>query len=625
MQFTDLGLPAPILEAVAGEGYTVPTPIQAQTIPAVLTGRDVLGIAQTGTGKTAAFALPILARLVADPKQPMRRSTRVLVLSPTRELASQIAQSFRTYGKNLGLTVAVVFGGVAMRPQIQAMSRGVDVLVATPGRLIDHMGERTIELAGTEIFVLDEADQMLDLGFVRPIRKIVSQLTMRRQNLFFSATMPREIAGLADEMLKDPVKVAVAPIASTVDRVSQRVIQIEASKKKALLVELFKDPDLARTLVFTRTKRGADRVAKHLEVNGIEAAAIHGNKSQNQRERALEAFKRAEVRVLVATDIAARGIDIDAVSHVVNYELPEVPEAYVHRIGRTARAGAAGSAISLCDREEIDLLRGIERLIRQQIPSQDRRGDAALAAEVKKGGSGAGRDREDRRYSPRGSGGGDRGQRSGGEQRSAAPRGAPRGENRGPRGPRPEGRPFERDRRDGERSFAPRPDGAQVRRPDDRRNDEARGPRPAGQNGERPSRFSAPRPADREHAPRGEHRGPPRGDRRPQNGEGRSERPRSDERRGEQRFEPRRDGAPRPAEQRGRERDQRPQGGDRPQSGDRPQRTGEQRPHNGARQGPRTERPSQGRSDNRPERRDRPQAAPRSDRPQRAPGANRWH
>jgi ATP-dependent RNA helicase RhlE len=377
-KFTELGLAGPLLKALAEEGYTVPTPIQVKAIPSVLAGSDLLGIAQTGTGKTAAFALPILHRLAADRRPAPRKGCRVLVLSPTRELASQIADSFRAYGRHLGMTVAVVFGGVAHRPQIQALARGVDVLVATPGRLLDHMEERNALLEATEILVLDEADRMLDLGFVKPIRRIVSHMSKRRQNLFFSATMPKEIAGLADELLRNPVKVSVAPVATTVDQVVQRVIHVESKKKRALLAQLFADPEMSRTLVFTRTKRGADRVARHLEDKGIQVAAIHGNKSQRQREEALDAFRKAKIRVLVATDIAARGIDIDLVTHVVNYELPEVPEAYVHRIGRTARAGASGIAISLCDADERELLRAIERLTRQSIPNEDRRNDAGL-------------------------------------------------------------------------------------------------------------------------------------------------------------------------------------------------------------------------------------------------------
>ncbi len=378
-QFTDLRLNPLLLKALAAEGYETPTPIQAQAIPPVLEGRDLLGIAQTGTGKTAAFALPILHRLAADKKAAPRRGCRCLVLSPTRELATQIAESFRSYGRHMGMSVAVIFGGAKYGPQIKALTTGIDILVATPGRLMDHMAERTADLSACEILVLDEADQMLDLGFVVPIRKIVATMSKKRQNLFFSATMPTEISRLAGEMLVDPVKVAVTPGATTVERIDQKLIFIEAPRKRALLADLFSDPAFSRTIVFTRTKRGADRVAQYMEAVGVTAAAIHGDKSQGQRERALAAFKAGKVRALIATDIAARGIDIDAVSHVINYELPQVPEAYVHRIGRTARAGADGSAISFCADDERGLLRDIQRTTRQTIPAIDRRGDKVLA------------------------------------------------------------------------------------------------------------------------------------------------------------------------------------------------------------------------------------------------------
>jgi ATP-dependent RNA helicase RhlE len=380
-QFSDLGLAKPLLRALADEGYATPTPIQAKAIPGVIAGRDLLGIAQTGTGKTAAFALPILDRLAADRKPAPRRSARVLVLSPTRELATQIGESFKTYGRHLGVTVAVVFGGVKYGGQMRATAGGVDVLVATPGRLLDHLQEKTITLAGVETFVLDEADQMLDMGFIQPIRRIVTMLPAKRQNLFFSATMPSEIEKLTGEILnRDPLKVSVTPQATTVERINQAVLFVEPQRKRALLAELFDDAKFSRVIVFTRTKRGADRVAQGLEQAGVEAAAIHGDKSQGQRERALAAFKRGEVRALVATDIAARGIDIDAVSHVVQYELPNVPEAYVHRIGRTARAGADGSAIAFCADDERSLLKAIENVTRQRIPSFDRRHDRRLGA-----------------------------------------------------------------------------------------------------------------------------------------------------------------------------------------------------------------------------------------------------
>ncbi|MEE8297602.1 MAG: DEAD/DEAH box helicase [Hyphomicrobium sp.] len=379
--FSKLGLNSALLKTLDAERYTTPTPIQAQAIPSVLDGKDLLGIAQTGTGKTAAFALPILHRLAANPRPAQRQGARVLVLSPTRELASQIAQSFKTYGRQSGVSVTAMFGGAPFRRQVTAMSRGVDVLVATPGRLIDHLEQRSVVLSGTEILVLDEADQMLDMGFIRPIRQIISKISAKRQTLFFSATMPREIGKLAGDMLRNPVRVSVAPVAKTADRVTQKVIHVEGQRKKSLPVELFADSAMQRALVFTRTKRGADKVARHLEAAGIKVAAIHGNKSQGQREAALGAFRSGRVRGLVATDIAARGIDIDQVTHVVNYELPNIPESYVHRIGRTARAGAEGIAISLCDNEERAFLRDIERLTRQSIPSMDRRGDSALAVD----------------------------------------------------------------------------------------------------------------------------------------------------------------------------------------------------------------------------------------------------
>ena len=313
-------------------------------------------------------------------KAPLRGTCRVLVLSPTRELATQIAQSFKSYGKHLGLSVAVVFGGVKYGPQIKAITAGLDVLVATPGRLLDHMGEKILDLKATEIFVLDEADQMLDLGFVKPIRQIASKLSAKRQNLFFSATMPSEIGKLAAELLRDPQRVEVTPQATTVEKIQQSVLFIEQTRKRALLSELFSDPTWTKTLIFTKTKRGADRVAGYLEAGGVEAAAIHGDKSQAQRERALQAFKDGRVRALVATDIAARGIDIDSVTHVVNFELPFVAEAYVHRIGRTARAGASGIAVSFCADDERNLLKDIQKLTRQTIPTFDRRKDRALGA-----------------------------------------------------------------------------------------------------------------------------------------------------------------------------------------------------------------------------------------------------
>ena len=369
--FEGLGLASPLLKALMTEGYTAPTPIQVQAIPHVLQGRDVQGIAQTGTGKTAAFALPILHRLLADKRQAKPRSCRVLVLSPTRELASQIVESFRAYGRNAGLRSALIFGGVPKGRQAKAMAGGVDILVATPGRLLDHMHDGAVQLGSVEVLVLDEADHMLDLGFIVPIRKIVSTIPTARQTLFFSATMPKEISALAGAMLRDPVHVAVTPVATTAERVEQRVIFVEAARKRQVLADLLKRGGMERTLVFTRTKHGADRVTQHLEAVGMPAAAIHGNKSQPQRERALAQFKEGRVKVLVATDIAARGIDVDGVSHVINFDLPNVPEAYVHRIGRTARAGQAGIAISFCDSTERAFLRGIEKLIKTRLSVEE--------------------------------------------------------------------------------------------------------------------------------------------------------------------------------------------------------------------------------------------------------------
>jgi len=379
IHFRDLNLNASILAALTSKGYTQPTPIQLAAIPGVMEGRDLLGIAQTGTGKTAAFALPILHRLAANRKAAPRRGCRALVLSPTRELATQIAESFKAYGSELGFSVATIFGGVGHGPQRQALARGVDVIVAAPGRLLDHLQERDADLSKTEIFVLDEADQMLDMGFIDPIRRIVRHLPRERQNLFFSATMPSDIEKLANDLLnKDPLKVSVAPPSTTVERVNQQVVFVEAGRKRGLLTELFAKPEFTRVLVFTRTKRGADKVARILEGGGVASAAIHGNKSQAQREKSLAAFKAGSVRALVATDIAARGIDVSAVSHVVQYELPDVPEQYVHRIGRTARAGKDGSAVAFCAEDERSLLRDIERVTRQKIPATDRRNDATL-------------------------------------------------------------------------------------------------------------------------------------------------------------------------------------------------------------------------------------------------------
>ncbi len=372
--FHDFKLHEAIARALAEQKYLTPTPIQAQAIPAVMSGRDVIGIAQTGTGKTAAFALPILHRLAMMPRPAPQKNCRVLVLSPTRELSAQILQSFRACGRHLRLKSALAIGGVSMGGQVRALLGGVDILVATPGRLLDLVRANALRLHSVECLVLDEADRMLDMGFIHDIRAIVAKLPATRQTLMFSATMPRVITELATQMLRDPVKVAVAPPATTASRVDQRIVRADRATKLGALIDILRGEPIERALIFTRTKHGADKVARGLSRAGIAAQAIHGNKSQGQRERALGAFRKGESKTLVATDIAARGIDVEGVSHVINYDLPNVPETYVHRIGRTARAGAEGVAISLCDAEEAAYLRDIEKLIRMSIPMIDRRG-----------------------------------------------------------------------------------------------------------------------------------------------------------------------------------------------------------------------------------------------------------
>ena len=376
--FHDFGLAEPITRALAEEQYAAPTSIQTETIPLVLGRRDVVGIAQTGTGKTAAFALPILHRLSAVPRSAAPKTCGVLVLSPTRELSAQIAESFRTYGRHLRVRVALAIGGVPIGPQVRAMAGGVDVLVATPGRLLDLAQTGAVRLDRAEVLVLDEADRMLDMGFIHDIRRIVAKLPKQRQNLFFSATMPREIAELAREILRDPVRIAVSPAAPTAERIEQRIVHLDGAAKPAVLAEILRGEPIERALIFTRTKHGADKVTRALLRSGIAAEAIHGNKSQNQRARVLAGFREGRLRILVATDIAARGIDVDGISHVINYDLPNVPETYVHRIGRTARAGAAGVAISLCSVDEVPHLRTIEKLIRMPIPASHRGGKSGV-------------------------------------------------------------------------------------------------------------------------------------------------------------------------------------------------------------------------------------------------------
>jgi Superfamily II DNA and RNA helicases len=366
--FAQLDIIDPIRRALHTEGYTVPTPIQAQAIPLLLAGRDLLGCAQTGTGKTAAFAIPILTRLAASARREGLRGPRALVLAPTRELASQIGDSFATYGRNLPLRHVVVFGGVGQKPQVDGIRRGADILVATPGRLLDLMQQGHVRLDGVEALVLDEGDRMLDMGFIQPIRRIVAAVPRQRQTMLFSATLPPDIVTLAGGMLHNPATVSVTPTASTAEKVSQWVMHVQSNNKRGLLAEVLRDRAMARVLVFTRTKHGANRVAEHLNRGGVcTAEAIHGNKSQSARERALAGFKKGSVRVLVATDIASRGIDVDGITHVINFELPNEPESYVHRIGRTGRAGAAGIALSFCDPSERTFLRDIERLTRARL------------------------------------------------------------------------------------------------------------------------------------------------------------------------------------------------------------------------------------------------------------------
>jgi ATP-dependent RNA helicase RhlE len=364
-----LGLSAPLLQAVRDAGYTAPTPIQSQAIPHLLAGSDLLGCAQTGTGKTGAFALPILQRLNADAGTAGRApGIRALVLSPTRELAAQIAREFERFGGHTRLRCAVVFGGVSLHAQIRTLRAGVDILIATPGRLEDLISQRVVSLASVQVFVLDEADRMLDDGFLPAVKRVVSRLPRARQSMLFSATMPDALRPLAATLLNKPVQVSVSPVSSTPARIEQGVFLLDAGDKRRVLHALLTDPNVTRAVVFTRTKRGADRVVRQLGTSAVGAQAIHGNKSQNARERTLESFRNGHLRVLVATDLAARGIDIDGISHVINFDLPVDPEVYVHRIGRTGRAGNQGRALSLCTAEEQGTLRKIERLIRQRVP-----------------------------------------------------------------------------------------------------------------------------------------------------------------------------------------------------------------------------------------------------------------
>lgn len=368
MLFKDLNIIKPILKAVEEAGYEKPTEIQENSIPVVLKGKDILGCAQTGTGKTAAFAIPILQNIVEDKEKNNERNIKALIVAPTRELAIQIEENFAMYSKYLDIKDTVIFGGVNQSSQVRKIKAGVDILVATPGRLLDLSNQKHVDLKNVKYFILDEADRMLDMGMIHDVKKIISRLPKERQNLLFSATMPKEVMKLVNSILKNPVKVEVQPVSSTAEIISQGVYHVPKKNKKSLLIHLLKDESIKSVIVFSRTKHGANKIAKDLEKAGITAAAIHGNKSQNQRQLALNNFKEGNIRVLVATDIAARGIDIDELSHVINYDLPDVAETYVHRIGRTGRAGASGVAITFCDEEEKAMFRSIEKVIGKTIP-----------------------------------------------------------------------------------------------------------------------------------------------------------------------------------------------------------------------------------------------------------------
>ena len=468
MQFKELGLSQTVLAALAAKGYSEATPIQAQSIPSLLEGRDLLGIAQTGTGKTAAFMLPSIDRLIASGKRAQPRGCRMLVLAPTRELASQIADNARHYAKGTPLSVATIFGGTSIHKNKTDLARGVDIVVATPGRLVDLMDQHYAILLGIEILVLDEADQMMDLGFIHALKRIVRDLPSKRQTLFFSATMPKTIRELAGQFIKDPVEVKVTPEATTAERVEQHVTFVAQAEKQALLTMALRDPSIDRALVFTRTKHGADRVVRLLGGNGIAANAIHGNKSQPQRERALGEFRSGKVKILVATDIAARGIDVSGVSHVFNFELPNVPDQYVHRIGRTARAGATGLAISYCADDERPYLKDIERLTRQKLTVQPLPADFVNEANKIKSTrqpTPMSRDeangRNGRAMQHGRPGGGQRhGQGQGGQHRGERRDGQPHGERRDDnrRQGQPGGASGEQRRHDGPRSDQPRGD-----------------------------------------------------------------------------------------------------------------------------------------------------------------------
>lgn len=416
-KFAELGLNKQILRAVEESGYEEMTPIQSQAIPSILDGKDLIGVAQTGTGKTAAFSLPIIQKLLSGEGQRAPKTARSLILAPTRELAVQIGENVQTYAKHLHLRTALVYGGVSEKPQIKTLLGGVDVLIATPGRLLDLVGQGHINLKTVEFLVLDEADRMLDMGFIRDIKKIIERLPRDRQTVLFSATMPQSVEALANSILRSPVRVEVAPASTTAEKVDQYVLMVPKERKRDLLAHVMKDEAISRVLIFTRTKHGANKAAKYLDELGISSGAIHGNKSQNARQKALNDFRSGQIRALVATDVAARGIDVDDVTHVINFELPNEPESYVHRIGRTARAGATGVSLSFCDHEERGYLRDIEKIIRQQVPMMEDHpfhlegikirydDDGKVISKPPKGGAGGGRGR--------GNSGGGRPKRSG--------------------------------------------------------------------------------------------------------------------------------------------------------------------------------------------------------------------
>ena len=546
VSFADLGLSEPLLRALHGAKYTTPTPIQARTIPALLKGRDVLGIAQTGTGKTAAFALPVLQLLAASNERAQPKSPRALVLAPTRELAVQIARSFDTYGRGLGLRLCTVVGGLGYARQIETLARGVDILIATPGRLLDLVERGNVKLGSVTFFVLDEADRMFDMGFIKDVRRIASSVSKNRQTLLFSATMPNDIAKLSSEILKNPERVEIAAQGRPIEKIEQRVYYVNASSKRQLLSHLLSDAALERVIVFTRTKRGANRVAEALEDRGVRSEAIHGNKSQNARQKALDNFSRGKARVLVATDLASRGIDVVGVTHVINYELPADAESYVHRIGRTARAGASGIAVSFCDSSERGQLRSIEKLTRQPIavvatPANEDMPvmpPVARSREERDPRDERGRDERPRGRGPGGPGGrprsfGDR-PRSFGDRPNGPPRG-PRPHGDRPHGDRPHSDRPQGDRPQGERQWTQgdfrdrpqgdRPQGDRPRSFGDRPNGPPRGDRPHGDrpHGDRPQgdrpRFDRPH-GDR---PQGDR---PQGDR-PQGDRPQGDRPRS--------------------------------------------------------------------------------------------------